>query len=32
VIGDYISEATIRLEALGIDLPLPAVYAGTAIQ
>jgi Uma2 family endonuclease len=32
VIEDYIGEATARLESLGIDLALPAIYAGIALD
>jgi Uma2 family endonuclease len=32
VIEDYIGEATARLGSLGIDLALPAIYAGIALD
>ena len=32
VIEDYIGEATARLESLGVDLALPAIYAGIALD
>jgi Uma2 family endonuclease len=32
VIEDHIGEAAVRLESLGIDLPLPAVYASTSLD
>jgi hypothetical protein len=32
VIEDYIGEAAVRLESLGIDLPLTAIYASIALD
>jgi Uma2 family endonuclease len=32
VIEDYIGEAAVRLENLGVDLPLPAIYASVALD
>ena len=32
VIEDYIGEAAVRLESLGVDLPLPAIYASVALD
>jgi Uma2 family endonuclease len=32
VIEDYIGEASLRLESLGIDLPLSAIYASIALD
>lgn len=32
VIEDYIGEAVVRLDSLGLDLPLAAVYAGIALD
>jgi hypothetical protein len=32
VIEDYIGKATARLESLGIDLALGAIYAGIALD
>ena len=32
VIEDYIGEAAVRLEGLGIDLPLSAIYASVALD
>ena len=32
VIEDCIGEAAVRLESLGVDLPLPAIYASVALD
>jgi hypothetical protein len=32
VIEDYIGEAAMRLESIGFDPPLPAIYARTALD
>jgi hypothetical protein len=32
VIEDYIGEAAVRLDSLGIELPLAAIYANVAVD
>jgi hypothetical protein len=32
VIEDHIGEAAVRLDSFGLDLPLAAVYASTALD
>jgi hypothetical protein len=32
VIEDYIGEASLRLESLGVEVPLSAIYAGVALD